>query len=88
MVLNVKTRSYKMTPLSTDLIRELNQSKTCLDPTQDLNPKILAASSSRTPVKTSRIQQSLQGTPNETKIRQLEAKLAGIYILTQLYPNM
>ena len=44
-----------------------------------------AASSSRTPVKTSRIQQSLQGTPNETKIRQLEAKLAGIYIFNQLY---
>ena len=48
----------------------------------------LAASSSRTPVKTSRIQQSLQGTPNETKIRQLEAKLAGIYTLKQLYLNM
>jgi len=52
------------------------------------NSGFSAASSSRTPVKTSRIQQSLQGTPNETKIRQLEAKLAGIYILTQLYPNM
>merc|ERR1711990_930145 len=40
------------------------------------NSGFSAASSSRTPVKTSRIQQSLQGTPNETKIRQLEAKLA------------
>ena len=78
-----------MTPLSTDLIRALNQSKSCLsEPNPEFIQTFLAASSSRTPVKTSRIQQSLQGTPNETKIRQLEAKLAGIYILTQLYPNM
>ena len=78
-----------MTPLSTDLIRELNQSKTrsgIHGPRTYRN--ILAASSSRTPVKSSRIQQSLQGTPNETKIRQLEAKLAGIYIFKYLYLNM
>ena len=53
-----------------------------------LTGTFLAASSSRTPVKSSRIQQSLQGTPNETKIRQLEAKLAGIYIFKYLYLNM
>jgi len=76
-------------PLSTDLIREfqINQNSVYFKLAQNLTD-FLAASSSRTPVKTSsRIQQSLQGTPNETKIRQLEAKLAGIYNFRHLYPN-